>query len=158
MYCFYQYQKILRRNMAKKTLEELAEQTGRLSKEIECSFTQVIFKDEIVTQKAAVNIVQFVACIEEIFNRIHHRTKGRRVPQREIIQAIQRLGMNTKFITAFEKLKMLRNKIVHQINFNEPMYRYLSRDLYGLDHCKKMKVRMKIIVEVVQEEVYFQTI
>ncbi len=142
---------------SKKSLSELAVQADKISIEIENSFAKVILKDEAVAQKTAMNIVMLVAHIEEIFNRIHQKVKGNRVSQKELIQAIKELGVSEYFIMAFEKLKILRNRIVHQISFIEPLYMYLSRDLRGLDHCWKMKVRMRTMVKVVHEEVHYAT-
>lgn len=137
------------------TIEELSAQADLTSKDIVKSFAKVILKDQEVAKQTAINIVQLVAQIEEIFNRILHRKKGTRVAQRELLQAIKSLGVNEDFFLAFEKLKILRNRIVHQISFIDPILNYLSHDLRGLDHCHKMKKRIDVVINITHEEVYY---
>ena len=140
---------------AKRTIQDLVKHAYMLSNEIENSISEVILKNERASKIVAVNIVQLVSTVDEIFNRIYHRLKGFRIKQNEILDSIKDLGVSIEFLEAFRKMKYLRNSIVHQINFVDPLYRYLSRDLKGLAHSQKMKNRMRIIVNCANEEAYY---
>jgi len=143
--------------MKKMTLMELTSETNTLIKAIECNFGKVLLQDLLITEKSAINIVQLVACIEEVLTRINYRKNGKRVPQKELLTAIKRLDISDKFIHSFQKLKILRNQIVHQTCFVEPISRYFSRDLRGLNQLCKLIQRLKTISNVINEEVYYLT-
>ena len=140
---------------SKRSIEDLVEMTNNYKNEIDRLIPLAMMKDEKQGQLLAMSIVQFVATTEEIFNRVFHRIEGFRVRQNEMMSKIRELGVSPDFLLAFEKLKLLRNRIVHQVSFVDPIFKYFSRDLKGLDHFEKTRMRLATVANITREEVYF---
>ena len=140
---------------SKRSIEELVLMTDNYKLEINRLIPQAMLKNKQQSQLLAMNIVQFVSTTEEIFNRVFHRLKGFRIKQHEMMTKIPEFGVSTEFLLAFEKLKLLRNRIVHQVHFTDPIFKYFSKNLRGLDHCQKMRLRLQTVVNTTKEETYF---
>jgi hypothetical protein len=141
--------------MANVKIKSLVDKIDETTKYMDKSFTKVILKDENITRKIGVYLIEYTSAVEEFFNRLHHRRFGSRVQQHDILSAMKKLGVEDEFIEAMKHLKMLRNRMVHQISFCKPLYNYFSKSLEGLDRCQKTKGNMRLILNVVQDEVCY---
>lgn len=129
----------------RKTLEELSTLIKDKEKYIYENIPLVMLKDEEVSNRLGVEIIQFCSIVDEAYSQIIALEKGSRPKQCNIMSQLEYCNVSNSLIESLSKIKRVRNWLSHSVNMQETLHSVFAKNLKGLDRMEKYRTSIRIV-------------